>query len=118
MRKHQIRLRDRGDGVGWLRNEKRGGHRDCQRGKSHKDAHLQLLAYARRHFCLTFTPGRPGAKPNIKKLVNIRSSVGHVAVDLDQTKAFSSQNSAYLRAGSNPRSEQTGLSIFDHHLRC
>jgi hypothetical protein len=51
-------------------------------------------------------------------LVNIGSSVGHVAVDLDQTKAFSNQNSAYLRAGSNPRSEQTGLSIFDHHLRC
>jgi hypothetical protein len=58
------------------------------------------------------------AQPKIKKLVNIRSSVGHVGVDLDQTQAFSSQNSAYLRAGSNPRSEQTGLSIFDLHLRC
>ena len=58
------------------------------------------------------------AQTKNQDLVNIGSSVGHVAVDLDQTKAFSSQNSAYLRAGSNPRSEQTGLSIFDHHLRC
>src|SRR4029079_15911783 len=76
MRKHQMRLHDRGDGLGWLRNEKRCGHCNCQRSKSRKDSHLQLLAPDGGTCALAFLPGsRPlllDAMSSIGSLISIK----------------------------------------------
>jgi hypothetical protein len=76
MRKHQMRLHDRGDGLGWLRNEKRCGHCNCQRSKSRKDSHLQLLARDGGTCALAFLPGsRPlllDAMSSIGSLISIK----------------------------------------------